>query len=44
MNNDGSSFQDTYEIKKMYAQMTPNKLKGCFQTMYICSLVSNGLQ
>ena len=43
MNNNGSSFKDFDEIKKMYAQNRLGKLKICFQTMYGCSLVLNDL-
>ena len=44
MNNNGSSFKDFYEIKKMQAQNRLSKLKIGFQEIYDYSLMSNGLK
>ena len=44
MSNDGSRFGHNYGIKKIYAQNIFSKLKGCFQIINGCSLVSKGLK
>ena len=44
MNNNGLSFKDFDEIKKIYAQNRLGKPKSGFQIMYGCSLVLNDLK